>query len=89
MLNAIFYALVPICTILLANFAIIYKLMYIKYKEMSRTNESVSKSSTRRSVMVVTASFAFIILTTPHLVDNVIKSKIATTPLHRVLVLII
>ena len=31
MLNSVFYALVPICSMLLANAAIIYKLMVIKY----------------------------------------------------------
>ena len=49
----------------LANTAIIQKLMYIKYKGISHTNQSVSKSSTRGSVMVVTVSLAFLILTSP------------------------
>ena len=72
MLNTLFYALLPIFTMLLANAAIICKLMHIKYKGMSRTNESVSKSSTRGSVMVVTVSLAFIILTSPRAVDSAI-----------------
>ena len=73
MLNLILYALLPIFTMLLAIAAIIYKLMVIKYKGMSRANESVSKSSTRGSVMVVTVSLAFIILTSPRAVDSIIN----------------
>ena len=45
-MDKVFYALVPIVAMLLANAAIIYKLMYIKYKGISHTNQSVSKSST-------------------------------------------
>ena len=80
MLSTLFYALVPICFMLLANVAIIYRLMYIKYKGISHTNESVSKSSTRRSVMVVTVSLAFIILTSPRAVDSQIKLKLPRNP---------
>ena len=46
MLSTLFYASVPISAMLFANVAIICKLMHIKYKGMSRSNESVSKSST-------------------------------------------
>ena len=76
MLNTLFYELVPIFTMLLTSAAILCKLMMIKYKGMSRTNQSVSKSSTRGSVMVVTVSLVFIILTTPRVVDNVFRLKI-------------
>ena len=72
MLNTLFYALLPIFTMLLANVGIICKLMMIKYKGMSRTNESVSKSSNRGSVMVISVSLAFIILTIPRAVYNVL-----------------
>ena len=41
-MDTVFYALVPIVVMILANAAIIYKLMYIKYKGISHTNESVS-----------------------------------------------
>ena len=71
-INTMFYAVLPIVVMLLANAAIIYKLMYIKYKGISHTNESVSKSSTRGSVMVVTVSLAFIILTSPRAIDNAV-----------------
>ena len=80
MLNTVFYVLVPIGLMLLANAAIIYKLMYIKYYGMSQSNESVSKSSTRGSVMVVSVSLAFIILTTPNAVDGFLELLISTHP---------
>ena len=86
MLNTLFYALVPIVIMLLANVAIISKLMYMKYKGISRTNESVSKSSTRGSVMVITVSFAFIILTSPRAVDSRIKLKLSSNPFGRIFV---
>ena len=70
MLNPLFYALIHVVVMLLANVAIIYKLMYIKYKGISHTNESVSKSSTRGSVMVVSVSLAFIILTSPRVISD-------------------
>ena len=86
MLNTLFYAMVPISFMLLANAAIIYKLMVIKYYGMSQSNESVSKSSTRGSVMVISVSLAFIILTSPRVVDNIIKLKFVTTSLRSLLV---
>ena len=79
-IHTISYSLVPFGFMLIANTAIIYKLMYIKYKGISHTNESVSKSSSRGSVMVVTVSLAFIILTSPRSVDSAIKFKLSTHP---------
>ena len=85
MLNTLFYAILPICFMLLANIAIVYKLMYIKYKGISHTNEAVSKSSTRGSVTVVTVSLVFIILTSPRAVDSRIKLKLSRNPYGRLL----
>ena len=62
--------------------------MMIKYKGMSRTNESVSKSSTRGSVMVASVSVAFIILTSPRVVDNIFSLKFSRTPLHSLLMIL-
>ena len=71
----------------LANTAIIYKLMYIKYKGISHTNQSVNKSSTRGSVMFVTVSLAFIILTSPSAVDSAIKLHISADPFGRLVII--
>ena len=76
-MDTMFYAFVPIVVMILANSTIIYKLMYIKYKGISHTNESVSKSSTRGSVMVVTVSLAFIILTCPLAIDNAVGFELS------------
>ena len=86
-MDTVLYALVPIVVMILANAAIIYKLMYIKYKGISHTNESVSKSSTRGSVMVVTVSLAFIILTSPRTVDSALKQYISGYPFGRLFVI--
>ena len=80
MMDTILISLAPAVVMTLANVAIIYKLMVIKYKGMSRTNESVSKASTRGSVMVVTVSLAFIILTSPGAVDSALELGISTYP---------
>ena len=80
MVHTVLYSLVPIVVMLLASAAIIYKLMYIKYKGISHSNQSVSKSSTRGSVMVVTVSLAFIILTSLRSIDSAIKYKISSHP---------
>ena len=86
-MDTMLYSLFPIVLMLLANAAIIYKLMYIKYKGISHTNQSVSKSSTRGSVMVVTVSLAFILLTSPRTVDSAIKLYISTHPFGRLVII--
>ena len=79
-MDTMLYSVVPIVVMLLSNTAIICKLVYIKYKGISHTNQSVSKSSTRGSVMVVTVSLAFILLTSPRAVDSAIGLSISTHP---------
>ena len=86
-MDTVLYAIVPIVVMLLANAAIIYKLMYIKYKGISQTNQSVSKSSTRGSVMVVTISLAFIILTSPRAVDSGFKFQFSVNPFTRLFII--
>ena len=82
MLDTILISLAPAAVMALANAAIIYKLMYIKYKGISHTNESVSKSSTRGSVMVITVSLTFIILTTPRGVFSALNSDFFNYPFN-------
>ena len=86
MSQALFYAFVPIVFMCLSNTVIISKLMVIKYYGMSRSNESVSKSSTRASVMVVTVSLAFIILTFPLAVDSAIQHRFSSNPFGSIFV---
>ena len=87
-IHPLLYSTVPLVLMLLANIAIIAKLMNIKYKGISHTNQSVSKSSTRGSVMVVTVSLAFIILTTPRAVDSAMGNKILAHPLGYAIVFV-
>ena len=71
MINTLFYALVPIFTMLLANAAIIYKLMYIKYKGISHTNESVMSSfrGTLTTIELALRGFAYTYLD-PYVVQS-------------------
>ena len=82
-MDTMLYSVVPFVVRLLVNTLIICKLMYIKYKGIFHTNQSISKSSTRGSVMIVTVSLAFILLTTPHAVDSAIKLYISSDPFGR------
>ena len=86
MMDTLFYVILPIVFMCLSNTAIIYKLMYIKYKGMSHTNESVSKSSTRGSVMVVSVSMAFLILTAPSAVNSAIHYELSNNPFSNLFV---
>ena len=86
-MDTVFYALVPIVVMLIANATIMSKLMYIKYKGISHTNQSVSKSSTRGSVMVVTVSLAFIILTSPRAMDSGLEFKFSVNPFGRLFII--
>ena len=85
-IDTLFYVTLPIVFMCLSNTAIIYKLMYIKNKGISHTNESVSKSSTRGSVMVVTVSLAFIILTSPRAMDSAMNYKLSKTPFRLIFI---
>ena len=88
-MDAMLYSFVPIVVMVLANVAIISKLMYIKYKGISHKNQSVSKSSTRGSVMVITVSLAFIILTSPRAVDSALHQYISVNPFGSLFVIIV
>ena len=65
MIHTILYSLAPFGFMLIANIAIISKLMHIKFKGISHTNQSVNKSSTRGSVMVVDSALNFNFSTHP------------------------
>ena len=54
---------------------------------MSHTNESVSKSSTRGSVMVVSVSMAFILLTSPRAINSAVDYKFSKNTYSRLWVI--
>ena len=63
------YTYIPLAIMVSANFAIIYKFMKAKLKTgqsgTQSTEQALSKSATRGTAMLLTVSFAFIILTGP------------------------
>ena len=60
----------------MCNFAILYKFIKAKFQSQNggteSTNQALSKSATRGTAMLLTISFAFIILTGPIFVVNAI-----------------
>ena len=68
------YSYGPFAIMILANFTIIYKFMVTKIRNgnghTESTNQSLSKSATRGTVMLLTISFAFMILTGPIVLLN-------------------
>ena len=72
---AILYSYGPFVIMLIANFAIIYKFISAKYKSRQgsnseSTNKALSKSAMNGTAMLLTVSFAFIILTAPIALAN-------------------
>ena len=76
-IDAFIYSFIPLSVMFTANCLIIFKFMIAKYKNRQGGTESVnqalSKSAIRGSVMLLTVSFAFVILTVPICIDNLIK----------------
>ena len=68
-IDSFLYSFIPLSTMLTVNCLIILKFMIAKYKNRNGGSESVnqalSKSAVKGSVMLLTVSFAFIILTGP------------------------
>ena len=69
--NSVLYSFRPFALMFITNFAIVFKFITGKCKQNSTesTNQALSKSATRGTVMVVTVSVAFLILTTPTAVN--------------------
>ena len=71
----ILYSYAPFALMISCNFAILYKFTKAKRSSssgMESTNQALSKSATRGTAMLLTISFAFIILTGPIVVANAI-----------------
>ena len=73
---AILYSYAPFTFMILSNFAIICKFVTVKRRNgrsnTESTSQALSKSTTTGIVLLLTVSFAFIILTAPILVANVV-----------------
>ena len=72
----ILYSYGPFALMFMCNFAILYKFIKAKFQSQNggteSTNQALSKSATRGTAMLLTISFAFIILTGPIVVANAI-----------------
>ena len=72
----ILYSYGPFTLMIICNFAILYKFMKAKFHSQNggteSTNQALSKSATRGTAMLLTISFAFIILTGPIVVANAV-----------------
>ena len=70
----ILHSFAPFTVMLVANFAIIYKFMTAKFKD-EITSTALSKSATRGTAMLLTISFAFILLSGPIGILNALKTS--------------
>ena len=70
----ILHSFAPFTVMLVANFAIIYKFMMAKFKD-DITSTALSKSATRGTAMLLTISFAFILLSGPIGILNVLQTS--------------
>ena len=74
--DATLYSYLPFSIMLFTNFAIIYKFVHVKWRNRrgntESTSQALSKSATRGTAMLLTVSFAFIILTSPIMVANAV-----------------
>ena len=75
-IDAVLSTFGPFSIMIATNSAIIYKFMKAKYNSKKQgnesTNQAISKSATKGTIMLVTVSFAFIILSAPIAITYVI-----------------
>ena len=89
--DSVLYSFGPFALMFITNFAIAFKLMRAKCKSKPNnstesTNQSLVKSATRGTAMVVTVSVTFLILTAPAGVSDALYPRIViwTIPEYRV-----
>ena len=92
-IDSVLYSFGPFVIMLIANTAIVYKFMRVKCQNASKntsqsTNQSLYKSATRGTAMVIAVSLTFIILTSPVALDNATGSRLASNPLYYVFMVI-
>ena len=77
--DAFLYSFIPLSVMFTANCLIIFKFMMAKLKNRNNGTGSVNqvlfKSAVKGSVMLLTVSFAFVILTGPICIDNLMKDS--------------
>ena len=76
-IDAFLYSFIPLSVMFTANCLIIFKFMMAKLKNRNNgtrsVNQALSKSAVKGSVMLLTISFAFVILTSPICIGNFTK----------------
>ena len=83
-IDSIFYSFGPFALMFLINFAIAFRFMRAKCNQRNSTestNQSLVKSATRGTAMVVTVSITFLLLTAPTGVGDVLG--LPSIPLYR------
>ena len=87
-LDKILYSFLPLVLMFITNFAIVYKFMTAKCKSNSAesTNQALAKAATRGTIMVVTVSITFLILTAPTAVNSALWNviQLSQIPMYRV-----
>ena len=72
-IDSFLYSFIPLSIMLIANCLIILKFVLAKWKNRhggtGSVNQAMSKSAVRGTVMLLTVSFAFIVLTSPVCID--------------------
>ena len=74
--DSVLYSFGPFVLMFITNFALVFIFMRAKCKSTNSTestNQAVAKVATRGTVMVVTVSVTFLILTAPSAVNNVVR----------------
>ena len=91
-ISAFLYSFIPLTVMFTANCLIILKFMLAKWRNRQGGTESVnqalSKSAVKGTVMLLTVSFAFVILTGPICIHNLIVHKNPPKLLYGVIVIL-
>ena len=78
-ISAFLYSFIPLSVMFTANCLIIFKFMIAKWKNRhggtGSVNQAMSKSAVKGTVMLLTVSFAFVILTGPICIHNLLHHK--------------
>ena len=76
-IDAFLYSFIPLSVMFTSNCLIIFKFVMAKWKHRhggtGSVNQAMSKSAVKGSVMLLTISFAFVILTGPICIDNLMR----------------
>ena len=86
--DSVLYSFGPFTLMFMTNFAISFKFIETKCNDKRNTstestNQTLAKSATRGTAMVVTVSVTFLLLTAPIAVKNILFNWYDISPLYR------